>query len=91
MLGYYAQFVALLQKTNAISDICNTLLSQYRKQGMDAARANFELQQAIQAFEVMLIDGWVWGQTDPTKGSLKVQDKKHGSMIHTNVDVTSIN
>ncbi len=90
LLGYYAQFVALLQTTNAISDICNTLLARYRKQGMDGPRANFELQQAIQAFEVMLIDGWVWGQMDPNKGTLKVSDKKEGSMIHTNLDVASI-
>jgi len=86
MLGYYAQFVALLQKTSAISEICNTLLAHYRKQGMDGPRANFELQQALQAFEVMLIDGWVWGQMDPSKGTLKIQDKKDGSMIHANSD-----
>jgi hypothetical protein len=85
-MGYYAQFVALLQQTSVISEIVNSLFAHYRKQGMDAPRANFELQQAMQAFEVMLIDGWVWGQMDPSKGTLKIQDKKEGSMIHANTD-----
>jgi hypothetical protein len=87
LMGFYGQLFSLLQQTSAIADIVNTLFAHYRSKGMDSARANYELQQAMQAFEVMLMDGWVWGQLDPSKGTLKISDKKEGSMIHATTDV----
>lgn len=90
LVGSYGVLFEVLQKVSAISDIGRALMAIYQEVNkLPPARAQFEVQQSIQALEVMMIDGWVKGELDPTKGRLTVKDKGEKGMIHANRDVTA--
>ncbi|MCC6677967.1 MAG: tryptophan 7-halogenase [Phycisphaerales bacterium] len=88
LVGAYNVLFQVLKQVNAISDIGRALTAHYQNfYKLPPPRVQFELQQSIQALEVMLMDGWVVGSLDPTKGRLTVKDKGEKGMIHANRDV----
>lgn len=85
----YQILVEVLKKHSYIMDIARELMGIFQSRGNSPAQANIETQQAIQALEVMLIDGWVWGQLDPKRQRLVASDPKQ-AMIHANVDARGV-
>lgn len=88
LMGAYAMWLKVMERTSDITEMCRTAVAFYqRERGMSPARANFELQQAIQALEVMVLEGWVIGEKDPSRPLLGIRSKKGDNMIHETRDV----
>ncbi len=88
LMGAYAMWLRIMETQSDINQMCREVLRLFmEKKGATQAHANFELQQAIQALEVMLIEGWVVGEHDPKRPRLGIRSKKGDNMIHANRDV----
>lgn len=87
LIGSYLLWLKVMEKHSDINDMCRAVVGHYQAKGKSASHANFELQQAIQALEVMLLEGWVVGEHDPKRPRLGIRSKKGDNMIHTNRDV----
>jgi hypothetical protein len=91
IVGAYAMWIKILERCTDINDMCRMAMHHFQKErGMTPAHANFELQQAIQALEVMLLEGWVIGTYDPTKPRLTIKSKGGDNMIHKNHDAQRV-
>lgn len=91
IVGAYAMWIKILERCTDINDMCRTAMYHFQKErGMTPAHANFELQQAIQALEVMLLEGWVIGTYDPAKPRLTIKSKGGDNMIHKNHDAQGV-
>ncbi len=87
LVGHYATLVELLGKTADVHEMLRQLHARFVSRGATPAEASVHVQQAVQCLEVMLMEGWVWGQVDPKKPMLQLKDKGEQSMIHKNRDV----
>ena len=87
IMGAYAFWLKVMEKHSDINEMCRAAMAMFQSRGQSAAHANFELQQALQSLEVMLIEGWVVGEHDPKRPRLGIRSKKGDNMIHANRDV----
>lgn len=90
-IGMYVLWAKILERHSDINDMCRALIKHFQvERGLSPAHANFELQQAIQVLEVMILEGWVKGELDPSRPRLEIKSKKGDNMIHANKDVQSV-
>ncbi len=88
LMGSYAMWLKVMETQSDINEMCRAAMRHFvQDRGLKPAHANFEMQQAIQALEVMLIEGWIVGEMDPSRPCLGIRSKKGDNMIHTNRDV----
>jgi flavin-dependent dehydrogenase len=83
--GIFALVIAVLRQSRDLKDILNAL-QNYFKQNKVFATPQLGLQQALQALEVMVAEGWVKGKLDKKKPRINVSTPFEGDLIHSHVD-----
>ncbi len=84
--GLFARVIEALRR----GDDINTVLEGLKKAAVayrEQMQPDLAFKQIIQAFELMLSDGWVEGQYDPSLGRLKLESPREGENIHSNHDL----
>lgn len=90
LVGAYTLWSRILEKHSDINEMCRAVIRHFQQErGLSPQHANFELQQAIQALEVMILEGWVVGELDPSRPRLEIKSKKGDNMIHPNRDLAA--
>ncbi len=69
----------------AIEDIYYDLI-KYFQQHQPAENPKIALHHALQALEVLLVEGWIKGTLDRRKSRLKLSTPEEGMIIHKNRD-----
>jgi len=88
LVGAYTLWSRILEKHSDINEMCRAAIRHLQhERGLSPQHANFELQQAIQVLEVMIIEGWVVGELDASRPRLEIKSKKGDNMIHRNRDL----
>jgi len=88
LVGHTKVLLALLIRHSDVWDLLAALRQQYGKlPNATPQNVSVNVQQAMMTLEVLLLDGWVTGELDPTRKTLNVRPSKEHAMIHRNEDV----
>lgn len=69
--GYAALVLDALSRHSAIEEALEWMAGALRRRGVEGDLTT-HLHEALQALEVMLADGWVWGQLNPGKPTVRM-------------------
>ena len=83
--GMYKLLMEILKSKVTIEDIYIDL-THYFQHHQPAVNTKIALYHALQAMEVLLIEGWIKGTLDPRKSRLKLSTPEEGVIIHKNRD-----
>lgn len=84
--GMYALVIEALKKHKSARAIYEALLLYFEQRRDLGAPAKLLVQHALQALEVMLLEGWVQGSVKPGQPFLKLGTPTEGDIIHSNRD-----
>lgn len=86
LVGLFAQVVKALR----VGEDINTVLAELKTAAAsysDQMLPDLAFKQIIQAFELMISEGWIEGRYDPELGLLKLATPREGDIIHSNSDL----
>ena len=81
LVGMYELMFKVLQKYSDIEQIVKAVMGVLKQQ-LTGSHAKAAFNYAIQALEVMISEGWVDAELDPTKSRLSVSAPQVGGLIH---------
>jgi flavin-dependent dehydrogenase len=89
LTGTFGALVEILEQYSDASHILQALTASMSKQFADPGHARVAIHHSIQTLEVMLSDGWVFGQRVKGKARLNIETPETGTTIHPNEEAAT--